>query len=1126
MPVFITKNQPFSIMCIPTPCGTIVARILLYVFIINACMFQSAQAHQQEGKQKVTIVGNDISMDNVLKQIEKQTGLRFMYAAGALNLNEKIKAAFQQVQLDDVLSSILGSKGVIWQYRDGTILLKQQFKGKSDDNVLGESKLLNSKMEVAGRILDTNGSPIPSATIIVKGTKKGTKSDADGYFRLSDVESGDVLLVTSIGFETKELVVNDDAQLIVKLRIAIGALDEAVVIAYGSTTGRTLTGNVSTIKGEEIARSPVTNPLMAISGRVPGIMIDQKNGFSGSAVTTLVQGQNSILKGNDPFYVIDGVPYPSQNLSITATVLGVGGYNTQSKGSTLSFINPADIESITVLKDADATAIYGSRAANGAILITTKRGKQGKTKVTIDYQQGGGKVARHLDLMSTTEYLAMRHEAKLNDKIAVGATDYDVNGFWDSTRNVNWQKELIGKTAKYMNVNGSISGGNNNIQYLIGGTFHRETTVLPTNFNDQKGSVHFNITSNSNDNKFQMQFSGSYLVDNNKLPNVDFTNYAVTLAPDAPPLYNADGTINFMPNASGASTFNNPLIQLNQKININTENLVSNLLLGYTIMPGLNLKTSLGYTNMHSNEIMQVPLSTYIPEIQQYLDRFGVYGNYAINTWIIEPQLTYDRSFGFNKFNFLLGSSLQQNNSKGNEVFGSGFNSDQAIGDINSATTLISTGSIMSVYKYAGLFGRVTYAYNNKYIVNLSARRDGSSRFGSANRFHNFGAIGLGWIFSSEDFMKNNLPALSYGKLRFSYGTTGNDQIGDYATLNLYSPLVVGVPYRGISSLVSNGINNPYLQWEETKKVNFGLDLGFIKDKILLNANYYINRSSNQLLPYKLPSIAGVSNITTNYPATVQNSGWEFTVTSTVIKRSKFDWNVNFNLTIPRNKLIAFKNLSSSSYANSLIVGQPLTITKVFHSLGVNPETGLYQFTDAKGAITSTPKFVTDQQTAVNLSPKLYAGLNTTFSYMGISLSALFQYMSRNGANYFAGAPYPGSFNQNQPKYLLDRWQKVNDNAAHQRFNSNNLLAINYIYSVASDASYSDASYCRLKNLSLSWDLPENWLKRAKISNLRLYAQGQNLLTFTNYKGLDPESLSSITLPPLKTFVFGVQLGL
>lgn len=1111
-------------MRVPTPYGPYVAKILICRVFFLLFYFQPAFALQQYGKQKVTIVGNDISMGNVFNQIEKQTGMRFMYASGILNFNKKVKVAFQQNTLDDVLHSLLNSEGILWQYREGTILLKQ---GKSKVD-LNENADHSDDQDIKGynlngRITDLIGTPIPGASVLVKGTQKGVQSNVDGNFKISDVNVGDILLITSVGFETKEILIKGQETLYIKLKPAIGVLDEAVVIAYGKASNRILTGNVSVVKAEEIARSPVMNPLLALSGRVPGLDINQKSGFAGAGVATLIQGQNSISSGNDPFYVVDGVPYPSQGLSVTGTMLGVSGTNTSAKGNTLSYINPSDIESITVLKDADATAIYGSRAANGAILITTKKGKVGATKIGVDYQQGVGKVSRRMDVMNTPQYLEMRHEAILNDGGSVGPMDYDINGTWDTTRDTDWQKEYIGRTAQYITANASISGGSSALQYFIGGTYHRESSVMIGNGNNQKGAIHFNLNNSSSNNKFQLQLSGNYVIDNNKLPNADFTTFALTTPPNAPKLYKDDGSLNFMPTADGTITFFNPLIELNKKFNTLTKNLVSNLMLSYNILPGLNIRSSFGYTDMNSNELVTYPLSSNRPDLIPFSLRAAAYGTYSLTSWIIEPQLNYNRTFGVHKFDFLLGSSVQRNNGKGNEITGTDYNTDEALGDMNSAVTLKSTLAQAYVYKYAGLFGRLNYILSDKYVINLSARRDGSSRFGSANRFHNFTAVGAAWIFSSEDFIKNNIPFLSYGKVRFSYGTTGNDQIGDYKFLNLYTPVPVGVPYRGLVGLQSTGLSNPYLQWEETKKTNFGLDLGIQRDRFILNANYYINRSSNQLLPYLLPSISGETSIITNYPATVQNMGWEFTLNANVVKTEKLNWTISTNVTLPRNKLIEFKNIQSSSYAQLYKIGQPITVTNVFKYAGVDPENGKYLFDDGKGGVTSDPEYSNIFNNVVNTGPKWYGGINSSLSYAGFTLDMLFSYMKRNGANYFAGASFPGANRTNQPAFLLDRWKKTGDVAGHQRYNADYSLAGQWVYAFLSDASYSNASYCRLKNLALSYQVPISWVKYAHLSSIRIYAQAQNLFTFTKYKGLDPETLSSINLPPLKVYVFGLQ---
>lgn len=1084
--------------------------LILFAFCIHVAARSSAQ--------NVSLSVKNKPLEKVFSEIRKQTGFSFIYGKDLIKKAFPVSVTVKEQPLEQVLDILFRDQPLTYKISEGYVVVSPR-----EIPVIISIPPPPPALTVHGRVTNETGEPVQGVSVTVKGTTKGTVTDGNGEFTIPNVEDQSILIFTAINIETAEIKLNGRSEIALATKTKVSKIDEVQVIAYGTTTRRNSTANISVVQGEDIAKSPVSNALMAIQGRVPGININQKTGFAGAAVSTLVQGQNSILKGNDPFYVIDGVPYPSQGLSITGDMLGTAGVNTIAKGSTLNFINPADIESITVLKDADATAIYGSRAANGAILITTKKGKQGKTKFTFDYQQGAGKVTRKLDLMNTSQYLQMRHEAIRLDGGVVSAFDYDINGFWDTTRNTDFQKEYIGHTAHYRNISGTISGGNSNAQYLVGATFHRETGVQPGDFADQKGSVHFNVNSNSDNNKFKMTFSGSYMVDDNRLPYTDLTAYAVVTPPDAPPSYLPDGSLNFSLNSFGSPTFFNPLAEMRRKFNIKTKNLVSNLLLSYEIARNLNLRTSLGYTDMQSTELVTFPLTSNSPDQIPFANRTGFYGNYDIATWIAEPQVSYNVLAGPGKLDVLMGGSIQRNNGNGNKIMGSGFITDEAIDNINNATTLTPNGVTAYEYKYAGAFGRVNYVMQDKYIVNLSARRDGTSRFGLANRFHNFAAAGLGWVFSSENFVKDQLSWLSYGKLRASYGTTGNDQIGNYQYLNLYNPVVVGVPYRGIPSLRSQGVNNPYLQWEETKKINLGLDLGILKDRILVNANYYINLSSNQLMFYALPVITGVSSIIINYPATVQNSGLELTLNANVFRGNKFRWTASANATVPRNKLVEFKNLETSSYGSLLVVGQPITIVKVYHYAGVDPATGIYQFYDSHGSLTTNPNYTSDRQYIINMEPKWYGGFSNDFSYGNLSLSFLFQFMVRNGLNYSTGAYFPGALRANQPTYLMDRWTKPGDVASYQRYNANYSLLVGVLNAGYSDLTFSDASYARLKNISASWQLPARWLKAAHLSNAKVYAEGQNLLTITGYKGLDPETLSSTTLPPLKTLVFGLQ---
>ncbi|MDR6785707.1 TonB-linked SusC/RagA family outer membrane protein [Pedobacter africanus] len=1074
--------------------------------------------------QKVTIVKNNIALSEVFKEIRKQTGYNVLWQQEQVDVAGMVNVNIRNQELKEALDQILTKRGLTYTIADETVMVKAQEKTFLERVV---ATLANS--DVRGRVVDAQGAPLPGATVKVKATGKAVSTDVKGNFYLKNVEEGIVLVVSYTGYISKEVKAEKEMADI-SLEVSLSKLDEVQVIAYGTTTQRLSTGNVTTIKADVIEKQPVNNPLLALQGRVPGLFIEQATGFAGTGVKVRIQGTNSLLNGNDPLYVIDGMPFTSQLMSIRNSNSADLSSFLGSSGSPLNFLNPADIESIAILKDADATAIYGSRAANGAILITTKKGKSGEIKVDINAQTGWGKVGRKLALMGSEQYLEMRREALKNDGLpAFRPNDYDMNGVWDNTRSTDWQKELIGGTAQYSDIQASVSGGSEHTTFLVGSGYHREGNVFPGDFRDIKASIHFNISSSSSNKRFRFQFSGSFLDDNNKLPQIDLTGSAMTLAPVAPSLYNSDGSINWQFNSSGAPTFlNNPVNYLFQKYNNKTQNLLGNALLSYEIIKGLEIKSTLGYNTLRSS-IITSSYSVLPPESIG----FSVFGNSIIKSWSIEPQIRYKRKIAGGQLELLLGSTVQSENRDASSITADGFSTQLVLEDIKSATSLTAGPTTSSLYKYNAFFGRANYNWEDKYIVNLTARRDGSSRFGSESRFHNFGAIGVAWVFSNEEFIKNILDLLSFGKLRASYGTTGSDQIGDYNFMSLYEAIpFINAPYQGAVGYQPSRLTNPYLQWEETKKLQIGLDLGFLKDRILINTNYSKNKSSNQLVNNSLPSTAGFGLISANGDATVQNSGWEFSISTTNVSTSTFKWSTSFNLTLPKNKLIAFKDLGNSPYRDFYEIGKPVNRVKLYHFLGVDPTTGVYQFQGTNGVPTNSPVSTIDDYIYLNTDPKYYGGFQNSFEYKGFQLDMLFQFTKQIAQNYRfgnAGNALAGRFVNglaNKPQWQVDRWQKPGDIADIQKYTTGLGLFTSLNNALNSDGSWADASYIRMKNVSISWHLPSNLKKWMHLQNCRIYVQGQNLFTITNYLGLDPESKSSLTLPPLKVVTMGLQIGL
>lgn len=612
--------------------------------------------------------------------------------------------------------------------------------------------------------------------------------------------------------------------------------------------------------------------------------------------------------------------------------------------------------------------------------------------------------------------------------------------------------------------------------------------------------------------------------DNNKLPNIDLTGVSLQLSPIAPSLFNSDGSVNWQPKPSGSTTyFANPMTYIKNKNTNKTNNLTSQLTIGYEIALGISAKVTGGYNLLTSEEMSPYLLSSNPPEYWLLGVRRAASSNSQVESWLVEPQIEFNKEIAGGHLNVLLGGTIQKNNSSRTAFLASGFSNDLVIEDIKSATSIIATESVQNTYKYNALMARINYNWLGKYILNLTTRRDGSSRFGPANQFHNFGSVGAAWIFSQTEFMKNFFPFLSFGKIRGSYGTTGSDQIPDYLYLDLYQVQSIDVPYQQTLGSTPSRLFTPNLQWEETKKLQFGLELGLLHDKILFNINYNRNRSSNQLMGTNLPSITGFLSILNNFNAVVQNTGWEVTLNSTNIQTKNFTWATSFNLTVPQNKLVSYKNTTNTS----LVVGKPITIQSVFQFAGVNDSTGLYQFIDEKGKPSPSPPSVPNKY--INIDPSFYGGLQNSFSYKGFNLDIFFQFTRRVGQDLTYGyGSVPGVFSSgkgNQPITLLDHWKKVGDIASHAKYSSTYDQMIALAYARLSDISYVDASYIKLKNVSLSWQLPEKWVKSAKIYSARLYILGQNLLTISNYFGLDPESRGT-SLPPLRVITFGAQITL
>lgn len=964
-----------------------------------------------------------------------------------------------------------------------------------------------STITLTGIVRDSEA-PLPSVSVWEKDTNNGTLTDKDGRYSLK-IKPGSTVTFSFIGYKTQTHIVSGTT-LNITLESDEALLDEVVINAgYYSVKDKERTGSIARVTAKNIENKGSNNILDALQGQAAGVQIIQKTGLAGGGFDIQIRGQNSLrTDGNMPLYVIDGMPLSNSKISDTSSLLTLP----QNTDNPLNIINPNTIESIEVLKDADATAIYGSRGANGVVLITTKKSALDGTSFYLNSYTGWGKITKKVPLMKTEQFLEIKKEGYLNDGLTdYSPLDHSINGNWDYSKYTDWQDKLIGNTMQFHHLDFGMRGGSQNTTYNFSISQHEQGTVFTGNQKQNTLSVQTGLKHSSKNDKFHLNLSVSYNHSKNNLPGKDFTLTSYSLQPNAPELYNEDGTLNW-----AESTWTNPLQVLEQKYRAKNDLLHSAMLAGYQLTDNFEFNLQAGYSKSNINQSQITPSTYYDPAygLDSNSSMIMLNKGESIN-WNIEPQLHWHQKWNKHRLSALVGLTFLQQQSERLGIMGRGFSSNSLIYNIKAAKTISILDAYQSEYRYNAVFGRLNYNYDNRYIINLTGRRDGSSRFGDNNRFANFGAVGTAWIFTNEHFLKNN-SWLSFGKLRGSYGTTGSDNIGDYQYLNTYSS--TGRIYNNISGLKPDRLYNPNFSWEKTTKLEAALELGMLDNRINTSLAWYKNRSSNQLVGIPLPGTTGFSSVNANLDATVENSGLELTLNTVNMRKGELYWTTGFNLSIPKNKLIAFPDLEGSTYANKYAVGQPLSILKLYHFLGGNPQTGLYEFKDING----DGKLTTDDRTIyLNPLPQWYGGLQNSISYKNWELAFSFYFAKQKGKNYRSRL-LPGA-GQNLTM-IADRWQKPGDIASVQRYTSgNNSQAVQaHNFMTQSDGVFTDASYLRLKNIELAYTLRIPQLSQLQC---RIYARAENFLTLTSYKESDPETQLNGYLPPLKQMTLGTHIN-
>jgi len=969
---------------------------------------------------------------------------------------------------------------------------------------------------ISGTVTSSN-KPLSGVIISQEGSDQVTITANNGTYTIKVSAENPILLFRHPDYAEEKFNVTNQTVVNISLEQKVKGIEEVILNAgYYKVKDRERTGSIARVSAKDIENQPVNNVLSALQGRMPGVSITQTSSVPGGGFDVQIRGRNSLrtyattgYDGNKPLYIVDGVPLPQVNDFNTGMASTILPY---SESNPLNSINPDDIESLEVLKDADATAIYGSKGANGVVLITTKKGKKEKTEVNLRTSYGIGQMTNLPKMMTLNEYIAVRKLAFANDGVAVPSNAYDINGVWSSIKTTDWQKYFVGNTAEYSDVQLGVSGGSGNTQFSISGGHNEETTVFPGNYRYTRNNLGVNLNHTSADRKFQIGFNGTAALQNNVLPPTDFNLVYASLAPNAPDLYMPNGMINWESN-----TFTNPIGPATQTYSVKTKSLNANITSSYNFGSGFSINLNSGYSTYNSNDQKIFPKTTYNPSSNIGSSNSSIRKGQKMNqSWILEPQLNYEKRLEKHQFSALLGGSFQEQKSDNFVLLGRNFPSDDMLNNISAAASITIPSASETLYRYQAVYARFNYGYNKRYFINLTGRRDGSSRFGSERRYANFGAVGAAWLFSEESFFKKS-SLLSFGKLRTSYGVAGNDQIGDYQYYDTYQS--TGGSYGGFSGIVPQRLYNKNFGWELTHKFEAAIELGFFKQRLNFNAGYYHNISSNQLVGVPMPATTGFTSIQANLNATVRNRGLEVSLESVNIKTDHWRWTTNLNFTLPENKLMSFPNLDKSTYANRFEIGKSTNLVKLYQYTGINPTTGLYTFYDANsdGIINTADRVVSKE-----IKEYWYGGLQNSVQYKNWSLDILLQFISQSQHNIRSMYGNIG-YMANKPAVFNDYWTPDNPDAQFQKPTagySTAAVTASSLYTL-SDATVSDMFTLRVKNATLSYNIPSP--DQSKLRT-KVFMSGQNLFVFSNNKDVNPEFMLAGFSSPLRVISFGLSL--
>ena len=1065
---------------------------LLTIFILTGIFQANARGYAQE---KFTFTINSAPIKQIFREIEKKSDYTIFYRQDQVDLNKKVSIEATNFSIEQIMDKILQGQGVTYKISGNIVILKPtvaEMNESSGINISGSVTSANSKL------------PISGVTVMEKFTQNGTATDNNGQFNIAIKDKNAVLVFHHIGYKEVEVVVGEQTIINITLEEENKVLDQVVVVGYGTQKKKDITGSISVVSSKALEDRPNTEFGYSLEGKAAGVQVIRSSGQPQAGFSIRIRGTSTITSGSEPLYIVDGV-------------------QTQS----INEINPGDIESFSILKDASAAAIYGSSGANGVVLITTKRGRNQKTALTLDVYNGYSNVMKHIPVLNSTQYEALM-------------TDMGQSLDWSKyTANTDWQKELF-RTAKQQNYQLSLSGGNATTNFYLSGSIVKDDGVVISNTLNRE-NFKLNL-----DHKVNKSIKVGTSISYNRWYDVDVSensrNGSILNAILGAPIIGIwDSTGKKYTTDPFRLDLDNPVALAEGYMhNYTNQRFNGNVYVEATILPVLKFRSMFGYEQYNS-------IYNYYADPYKTTSGRGFNGQAEFSTnsnqyWISENTLNFSKSFSKHSITALAGFIASKTTSSTSDIQTRNF-ANPDITTVNGGSIVIGLPTATTVATATTSFiSRLTYEYAEKYLLTANFRADASSVFGPQSRWGYFPSFSAGWRVSKENFFQN-VTFINDLKLRGSWGIVGNSQIPPYSYLGTVAPsgtyVIGGNVVAGYSPV---SLDNPGLKWETTKQTDIGIDMALLDSRILFTADYYYKKTTGLLLNSPVPASSGYTSALKNI-GDLQNKGTEFELTTKNLV-GKFQWSSDFNISFNRNKILNIAGgiiydgpIDERGNTSIAKAGLPLGTFFGYVSKGVDPNTGniIYQMADTTQGIGGLQ--ASDQTVIGNANPKFIYGFTNNFSYKNWSLSVFLQGVQGNDILNATRIFTEGMWEpRNQSAVVLNRWTTPGQITNVPRPDLNNPNGDAHDNSFISTRYVENGSYLRIKSLSLAYDIPEQLLHKLKISKLKLYATAENLLTFTKYSGFDPEvsafgSSANVapgvdfgTYPQTRDIIFGLSV--